>query len=955
MKFFYLPALLFLIGFRSSAQSTTVSINATGATGSFKTGYINNTAVPSRHDGDLQAHAGAAAPTGNKRGWAVFNVPSVIPPAATVTAVSLRFTINATANAVNATTVGIYGYVGDLSTVTVPATVYTDCNGSGAYAGVAFTTTRWGGAVATDLLPLNASGVGFVNTNAASLLTLGWECNSNSGQTYTITGEGGTATTQPELQITYNCTGVSGVNATVAPNPVCVGSVVTLTGAGTGTTSYLWSGPGGYSSTLMSPTFTATTASAGVYTLTAYNAGGCPTNAVTAALVVNALPAAISGASILCIPGTTTLTDVSGTGTWVSSSPGVATIGATTGILTSASQGTTTVTYTANSTGCSVTTVEAINANPVTISGTPSACPGTTTTLSDASTGGTWSSSVPTTGTVGATTGIIGGIVPGTTVITYNNGCGTPATVIVTINPIPPAISGPGTVCPSGGTITLTDATGGGTWSSTPAATASAGLVTGVITGQIPGTATIVYTVLGCTVNTIITVDPLPNPIQGVFKECAGTTSSLSDVITGGTWTSSTVPVATIDMTTGMVTGVSGGTTIITYNTSCGYVTVVDTSIAAPDPIAGTGSVCTGDITTFADIPTGGTWSSSTPSIATVLLGSGVITGVSAGTATITYTIPPGCSAIKSVNVLPLPPAITGVKHTCAGATTTLSDATTGGTWNSLQTYIARVNATTGVVTGLIADTANITYTDASGCVTTTTVTVNPLPAPIEGGPSITCATSIDTMYDATIGGAWSSGATSIATINPMGVVTTVGGGVAIINYTLPVTGCKVSKTFTVNPLPVPPVTYDWVTNTFFTNNIYVTYQWYDSLQGLITGATGYQTAALYDGYYWVKVTDTNGCTAGSGHATYTTSMTAVPNIPVNTDLHIYPNPAKGIVYIESGLRVRAVISGVDGKTELEQADAKQLNIEDLASGVYFISLYDDGGKRLITQKLIKQ
>ena len=291
----------------------------------------------------------------------------------------------------------------------------------------------------------------------------------------------------------------------------------------------------------------------------------------------------------------------------------------------------------------------------------------------------------------------------------------------------------------------------------------------------------------------------------------------------------------------------------------------------------------------------------------------------------------------------------------CPGTSTVLADGFTGGSWSSIQSYIATVTPATGVVTGVIAGTANIIYRDASGCKMSTTVTVNPLPAAIVGNITSCAATTIDTLYDATPGGVWSSGATAIATVNPTtGTVTTLKGGTVVISYTLPLTGCAVSKSFSVDPLPAPVVTYDWVTNTVFTATFYYAYQWYDSLEGLIVGADAYQTAALYDGYYWVVVTDSNGCSAASAYLPYNVSMAGITT-QSQTQLHIYPNPSHDVVYIESGVNVRVVISGLDGKTELEQNNAKQVDISKLASGVYFISLYADDGQKLTVQKLIKE
>ncbi len=658
----------------------------------------------------------------------------------------------------------------------------------------------------------------------------------------------------------------------------------------------------------------------------------------------------LSGPSSLCVGSTGSFSSTATGGTW-SASSGIASIDPT-GLATGLSQGVTSIIY--NVSGCTSSATLTVNAAPVAITGTPVACPGTTTSLADASTGGTWSSSIPGTATVDAA-GLVTGVAAGTTTIVYDNSCGTPASVVVTINPIPPAItpSNP-TVCNGGGTVTVSDPSAGGTWSSSNSAVApvaTTGINTGQITGLVVGTANITYTLLGCNISTVVTVEPLPGPILGALNECQATSITLSDAIGGGTWSSTTPSVAVIDPVTGVVTGISGGTTIIIYTNACGSDSAVDVSIPAPDSLIGPYTACVGATTTFADVTLGGTWSSSNTSVATVLSGSGIVTGVSGGTAIITYTIPPGCSNSRLVSINPAPAAIGGTKQVCPGATTTLTNSLHG-FWTSAQTYIASVGYTTGIVTGIIPDTANITFTDSAGCSIGTTVTVNPAPEQITGGIT-TCASSTDTVFDATPGGTWSSSNHSIATIDPIGVITTITGGTSLISYTIG-DGCAATKVVTVNTLPAATVTYDFATNSFFTDTFYVSYQWYDSLQGLIPGATSYQTAALYNGNYWVVVTDTNGCMASGTPVHYNINMVGVQN-QAATLLRVYPNPVTNMLYIESSVRVRAVISSIDGKTEMEQADAKEINTSSLANGMYFISLYNDSGVRLMVQKIIKQ
>ncbi len=127
------------------------------------------------------------------------------------------------------------------------------------------------------------------------------------------------------------------------------------------------------------------------------------------------------------------------------------------------------------------------------ITGITTLCAGTTTTLSNPTPGGTWSSSAPGVATISAT-GVVTGLSGGTAIISYTaSGCAVP--IIVTVNPLPSAgiITGPATVC-VGDTITLLGAVSGGLWSSvfTTIATVS---TTGMVIGITPGIDTIVYTV----------------------------------------------------------------------------------------------------------------------------------------------------------------------------------------------------------------------------------------------------------------------------------------------------------------------------------------------------------------------------------------------------------------------------------------------------------------------------
>jgi hypothetical protein len=102
------------------------------------------------------------------------------------------------------------------------------------------------------------------------------------------------------------------------------------------------------------------------------------------------------------------------------------------------------------------------------------------------------------------------------------------------------------------------------------------------------------------------------------------------------------------------------------------------------------------------------------------------VAGVYTMTLTAYHSGTPSTST-HSVTINPAPAAITGSHTLCVGTTSSLSSSPTGGTWSSSSTATATVG-TSGVVTGVAAGVATITYSLATGCKVTFTVTVYPLP-----------------------------------------------------------------------------------------------------------------------------------------------------------------------------------------------------------------------------------
>ncbi|MEY5000310.1 MAG: hypothetical protein RLZZ211_346, partial [Bacteroidota bacterium] len=194
----------------------------------------------------------------------------------------------------------------------------------------------------------------------------------------------------------------------------------------------------------------------------------------------------------------------------------------------------------------------------------------------------------------------------------------------------------------------------------------------------------------------------------------------------------------------------------------------------------------------------------------------GVVTGVAAGTTTMTYTVTNGngCTAsvttAVTVNALPVVAALNGVTSLCAGSTTNFTSATAGGVWTSSNAAIATVNAS-GVVTAVSAGTATITYTvtNVNGCTSAVTgsIIVNPQPvAPViaVAGTTMICPNTTATL-SVPAGFAsyqWNNGATTAT------MTTSVAG-----SYFVTVTnaqGCSVSSApvvITIGDVTAPVIT----------------------------------------------------------------------------------------------------------------------------------------------------
>ena len=712
-------------------------------------------------------------------------------------------------------------------------------------------------------------------------------------------------------------------NATITVNPLptvslgnanfCTGATAILNAIASpaGNYTYYWTVPTGAASPGNVASFSTNTAgNYKVYIIS--NNSNCQSAEVTGT-VTTILP--ISGITSVCVGAQTQLTG-SGTPTtnnpWVSSSTAKASV-SNTGLVTGISAGTTNITY-SNTLGCSTTSVVTVNALP-TISGTAIVCNGFQTQLTGSGTAATsnaWTSSNTAIASV-SSTGLVTGIVAGTTTITYTNSNGCKVSVGLTVN-VFPSISGVLSVC-SGFQTQLTGSGTPATSNAWISASTSKVIVsnTGLVTGISAGISTITYTnSLGCATTAVITVNAIPT-ISGVLSVCNESQIQLTGSATAASnnpWVSANTVAATIS-SSGLVTGISAGTSTITYTNSFGCSQNAVITVNALPIISGLLSVCKRSqiqLTGSATAATLNPWTSSSTTTATVS-NAGLVTGIQAGSSTITYTNSLGCSQRVVVTVKPLPEIDNVDISACSGSLFTYNPP------NGLNGDIVPTNTTyswgnptvtsdvtggsagtnSSTIDGNLVSTSNLSKTAiyivtprAEGCVGNNfrlTVAVNPIPTTpviIASGFTTFCiGGSVDFTSSYASGNQWFKNGVAINSATGPKITVTDSG-----TYTVVVTsnGCNsapsLAKIVTVNLLPVISITTvpDSAAlcagfSATLTASGAAVYFWSG---GVVNGVP---FVPIQTTTYTVNGMDVNGCT-GSKTATIT----------------VYPIPAKPIV-----------------------------------------------------------
>ena len=407
---------------------------------------------------------------------------------------------------------------------------------------------------------------------------------------------------------------------------------------------------------------------------------------------------------------------------------------------------------------------------------------------------------------------MVSGISAGTTTITYTDENGATATATFVVNDLP-NITGNTTVS-VGGSISFL---GSGIWNVTnpwQTSNPSVGTISdnGTFTASNSGTTIITYTNNNnCSVSVVVTVTAPSNPtITGDLTICLDETAQLlgsGTPASSNPWNSSDTTVATIS-TTGMVSGISAGTTTITYTDENGAMATATFVVNDLPTITGNTTVSVGNTISF--LGSGiwnvtNPWQTSNPSVGTIS-DNGTFTASNSGITVITYTNSNNCSVSVVVTVTaPTNPTITGNLTICLGETAQLLGSGTPASlnpWNSSDSTVVTIS-TTGMVSGISAGTADITYTDENGATETATFVVNDLPT-ITGDSQLcvgqnSILTGLGLPNNTT---PWSSSNTFVASVDSSGVIEALSAGSTEITYTNS-NGCISTMNITVLSQPV--------------------------------------------------------------------------------------------------------------------------------------------------------
>lgn len=512
--------------------------------------------------------------------------------------------------------------------------------------------------------------------------------------------------------------------------------------------------------------------------------------------------------------------------------------------------------------------------------------------------------------------------------------------------------------------------------------------------GLAPGTYDVtVVDASGCSGTTSVTLvngglTLTPNVVD---VDCNGAATGAINLVVGsaGAYTVSWSNGATTDT----ISGLTAGDYEVTVDDGAGC-SVVDT-FTVSEPAATTLTfnedapvVCAGDntgavtVTAVGIAPFQYAWSNgSTDATAN---------GLVEGAHTVTVTDANGCTTVGTTTLTALSPTIvlTETHVDAIGGLVGSIDLTVNG-GSAPFAYLWSNAATTEDLNGLDVGTYDVTVTDANGCTSTLSVTINDAPPMIVTLIPIGPVTSCHMAFNVTL----------TATSYPNTIYTfrrgTLGAGAPVVqtgpsntfqpntpgthNYVViaenTVTGQKDTSdyvTVTLNVLPIPAVVAGTcnggeVTLTGTPTDASYTYQWIADLTD-IAGATNATYVATQQGAYRFKVTDSCGVVKISDPVWFPEDcfVDGIEDITLNTNgagVNVYPNPNDGQFTVETYVpeagneKVQIEVFNVLGQSVHEQsmqlvngyAKANLAIAKTFADGMYTVRVVSSRGEASVS------
>lgn len=399
------------------------------------------------------------------------------------------------------------------------------------------------------------------------------------------------------------------------------------------------------------------------------------------------------------------------------------------------------------------------------------------------------------------------------------------------------------------------------------------------------------------------------------------------------------------------LTGLGAGTYTVTATDALGCTDSLTIIIADPAPVTVNFNVtsvdcfgaATGEITATASGGSSGvfnySWSNG---------GAGqTITGLTAGTYTVTATDANGCFAIDSATVIqpatPVTVSADSTDETCAGADDGTATATGSGGTGTI-TYAWSNGGTTATITGLPDGVYTVTATDANGCQATATTTVNAgvssINVSIIDSTDVSCFGGSDGEAEAgnASGGTgpytyiWNTGSTNqTVTGLTAGTYTITASdangceGTDEVTIGQPATGVSVSIAIDSNA-SCNGGSDGGMTASGSGGTGAITYAW-------STGATSASISGLTAGTYTVTATDANGCT---DTASATIAQPTAVDVSIATT---QPSCSGG-----TGSATATGSGGTGGFTYAWSNGGATATITGLAAGTYTVTATDANG-----------